>query len=142
MTSRENYPLTTRPTATEVRSPKNRVLAFLMAFFFGYLGVHRFYVGKFWTGLLLLFTGGGFGIWWIIDAIIILLGRFKDAEGRVLGPPNYEYRQLPAHQAPPRQFATSQSRPKKEEEDFDIEIEDPLEREFAELERQMKNKGQ
>jgi TM2 domain-containing membrane protein YozV len=141
MVSRENYPLTTRPTATEVRSPKNRVLAFLMAFFVGYLGVHRFYVGKFWTGLLLLFTGGGLGIWWIIDAIIIVLGRFKDADGRVLGPPNYEYRQLPAHQAPSRPLAATQSKPRTEEEDVDVEIEDPLETAFAELERQMKNKG-
>ncbi|MFU8807430.1 MAG: TM2 domain-containing protein, partial [Bradymonadaceae bacterium] len=53
MSARENYHLQTRPTAVEVRSPKNRVFAFLMAFFFGYLGVHRFYVGKFWTGLAL-----------------------------------------------------------------------------------------
>ncbi|MFU8805914.1 MAG: TM2 domain-containing protein [Bradymonadaceae bacterium] len=134
MASRENYPVQTRPTAIEVRSPKNRVFAFLMAFFFGVFGVHRFYVGKFWTGLALLFTGGGFGIWWIIDAIIILLGRFKDAEGRVLGPPQYEYRQIPAHQAPSRTVLDLET----EKDDEDVVFEDPLEAEFAQLEREMK----
>jgi len=71
----------------ERRSPKSRVLAALMAVFFGPMGVHRFYVGKFWSGLLLLVTLGGFGVWWIVDLVMILLGRFTDAEGRLLGPP-------------------------------------------------------
>ncbi len=83
----------TRPPSQsqlEPRSPKSRVLAALMCFFFGVFGVHRFYVGKFWTGLLLLATGGGFGVWWLVDLVIIALGRFKDAEDRVLGPPQVD----------------------------------------------------
>lgn len=63
-------------------SPRSRLAAFLLAIFFGVFGVHRFYVGKIWTGLLLLVTAGGFGIWWIVDAILIALGIFTDADGR------------------------------------------------------------
>lgn len=55
--------------------------AALLCFFFGFFGVHRFYVGKIGTGILFFFTGGGLGIWWIIDLIIIIVGEFKDAGG-------------------------------------------------------------
>ncbi len=63
-------------------SPRSRLAALLLAFFLGVFGVHRFYVGKIWTGLLQLLTGGGFGIWAVIDFVLILLGIFTDAEGR------------------------------------------------------------
>ena len=33
-------------------SPKSRLVAFLLCFFLGELGIHRFYVGKVGTGLL------------------------------------------------------------------------------------------
>jgi len=49
----------------------------LLCFFLGHFGVHRFYVGKIWTGLLMLLTGGGLGIWYIIDMVTIILGKFK-----------------------------------------------------------------
>ena len=55
--------------------------AALLCFFLGIFGIHRFYVGKFATGILQFFTAGGFGIWWIIDFILILLGEFKDEDG-------------------------------------------------------------
>jgi hypothetical protein len=102
--------------------------------------VHRFYVGKIWTGLLLLLTFGGFGFWWIIDAVLILIGRFKDSQGRVLGPPQYTYRALPSQHSAPPQLTTTAHRPVQNPDD-DLHIEDPLEAEFAELERQMKQKG-
>ena len=38
-------------------SPSHRWVAFVLCFFFGILGIHRFYVGKVGTGLLYLFTG-------------------------------------------------------------------------------------
>ena len=43
--------------------------AYLLWFcsFFGVLGLHRFYLGKFFTGLLWMFTGGFFGIGTIYD---------------------------------------------------------------------------
>lgn len=52
-------------------SPKSRIVALLLCFFFGVFGVHRFYVGKAGTGILYLLTAGGFGIGWLIDMITI-----------------------------------------------------------------------
>ena len=65
-------------------SPKSRLAAALLAWFVGIFGIHRFYVGKVGTGILMLVTLGGFGIWALIDAIVILVGSFKDKEGRLL----------------------------------------------------------
>jgi TM2 domain-containing membrane protein YozV len=63
-------------------SPKSRLVALLLCFFLGFLGVHRFYVGKIGTGILMVLTFGGLGIWALIDMIIIVVGAFKDKEGR------------------------------------------------------------
>jgi TM2 domain-containing membrane protein YozV len=52
--------------------------------FLGFLGVHRFYVGKVGTGILMLITLGGVGIWALIDFIMILSNNFKDNNGFVL----------------------------------------------------------
>jgi TM2 domain-containing membrane protein YozV len=72
-------------TATgEQASPKSRLVAALLAFFVGSLGVHRFYVGKVGTGILMLITLGALGIWTLIDFIVILVGSFRDKESRVL----------------------------------------------------------
>jgi serine/threonine protein kinase len=56
--------------------------AFLLGFFFGIFGAHRFYVGKIGTAFLQLFTFGGLGIWATIDWILILCKAFKDKKGR------------------------------------------------------------
>ena len=55
-------------------SKRSRLAAALMAFFLGWLGVHRFYVGKIGTAILMVLTVGGFGIWATIDLIMILTG--------------------------------------------------------------------
>jgi TM2 domain-containing membrane protein YozV len=66
-------------------SPKSRLVALLLCFFLGFLGVHRFYVGKVGTGVLTIVTlGGFFGIWPLIDLIMIAVGAFKDKEGRAV----------------------------------------------------------
>ena len=62
-------------------SPKNRLVAFLLCFFLGGLGIHRFYVGKAGTGVLWLLTMGCFGIGALVDWIMILCGTFKDING-------------------------------------------------------------
>ena len=63
---------------------KNKIVALLLCIFFGVLGVHRFYVGKIGSGILMLLTGGGCGILWIVDLIAIALGGFRDANGNFL----------------------------------------------------------
>ena len=65
-------------------SDKKMVPALLLCFFLGFLGVHRFYVGKVGTGILMIVTAGGVGIWVIVDFVMICTGSFKDKEGRGL----------------------------------------------------------
>lgn len=62
-------------------SDKKILPAFLLCFFFGVFGFHRFYVGKVGTGVLQLLTFGGFGIWALIDFIMIIVGAFTDKAG-------------------------------------------------------------
>ncbi|MGN1339973.1 MAG: NINE protein [Oscillospiraceae bacterium] len=56
------------PTGKE----KNKWVALLLCFFFGYLGIHRFYEGKIGTGILWMCTAGLFGVGTFIDFIILL----------------------------------------------------------------------
>ncbi|MBF0519890.1 MAG: TM2 domain-containing protein [Nitrospirae bacterium] len=59
-------------------SDKNRLVTLLLCFFLGAFGGHRFYVGKIGTGIAMLVTFGGIGIWALIDLVMIILGKFKD----------------------------------------------------------------
>jgi len=63
---------------------KSWLVALLLCLFVGVLGVHRFYVGKIGTGILQLLTVGGFGLWALIDLVLIIVGNFKDKQGQVL----------------------------------------------------------
>ena len=62
-------------------SVKGMVPAALLCFFLGAFGIHRFYVGKIGTGILMILTLGGLGIWTIIDFVMIIVGSFKDKQG-------------------------------------------------------------
>ena len=66
------------------KSEKDWIATLLLSLFFGGLGVHRFYVGKVGTGLLMLFTLGGLGIWALIDLIMVIVGKFTDGEGNLI----------------------------------------------------------
>ena len=55
---------------------------YLLTFFVGVLGVHRFYVGKIGTGFLMLLTLGGLGVWFLVDLILVVTGQFTNKEGQ------------------------------------------------------------
>jgi len=62
-------------------SDRKILIALLLCFFLGGLGIHRFYAGKVGTGILYLVTGGlcGFGI--LVDMILLVMGAFEDSDG-------------------------------------------------------------
>jgi TM2 domain-containing membrane protein YozV len=85
-------------TGTESRvSAKTKKVTFLLAFFLGAYGAHRFYVGKIKSAIAMLIltiiavtvmitTEEGIiyipiMIWWLIDWIMVLAGKFKDKNG-------------------------------------------------------------
>jgi len=80
-TANETAAAETGATAVGPVSDKAMVPAALLCFFLGALGLHRFYVGKVGTGILMLLTLGGLGIWSLIDLVMIIVGSFKDKDG-------------------------------------------------------------
>ncbi|MDX2525712.1 TM2 domain-containing protein [Streptomyces europaeiscabiei] len=66
-------------------SDKSKIVAGILSLFLGSFGVGRFYIGHVGLGLAQLFTCGGFGIWALVDGIILLTGsNTTDSNGRVL----------------------------------------------------------
>lgn len=65
-------------------SPKSKTTLILLSFFLGGFGIHRYYVGKIGTGILMTLTLGGLGIWTLIDFVYAVCGKFTDSEGFVI----------------------------------------------------------
>ena len=63
---------------------KSKTVALILSILIGTLGIDRFYLGYIGLGILKLITGGGLGIWWLIDIIMIATGKLKDANGNEL----------------------------------------------------------
>ena len=61
-----------------------QIAATILCFCLGGIGVHRFYVGKVGTGILMICTIGGLGIWWLIDFINEYDKSLYDKEGRLV----------------------------------------------------------
>lgn len=63
-------------------SQKSQGVALLLAIFLGFVAGHKWYLGSKWYwNLLFIVTGGGLGIWWIIDVIGIITGRYQPRNG-------------------------------------------------------------
>lgn len=62
--------------------------AWLLWFFLGVLGAHRFYMGRIGTGIAMLLTGGGLLIWTLVDVFLIpgmLRADQRKVQAEVLG---------------------------------------------------------
>ncbi|MFP5369001.1 MAG: TM2 domain-containing protein, partial [Actinomycetes bacterium] len=62
-------------------STKSFLVTWLLSLLLGVLGVDRFYLGKVGTGILKLVTLGGFGIWALVDLILVLANKTRDKQG-------------------------------------------------------------
>ena len=82
-------------------SGEKKLTLLLLCWLFGLLGVHRFYIGKYLTGSLYPLTWGLAAVlslskneiipiipvgllllWWIVDVMRIIMGKFTDRENR------------------------------------------------------------
>ena len=59
--------------AQAAKKDKNWIAALLLSILVGGLGIDRFYMGYVGLGILKLITLGGFGIWWLIDLILVAM---------------------------------------------------------------------
>ncbi|RMD51653.1 MAG: TM2 domain-containing protein, partial [Nitrospirae bacterium] len=59
-------------------------VALILCVLFGWLGLHRIYVEKLGTGIIEMFTFGGFFVGYILDFIMIAAGTFEDKDGKVV----------------------------------------------------------
>jgi TM2 domain-containing membrane protein YozV len=70
-----------KPVVAVQPAGRHFLAVFFISFMWGMFGVDRFYLGKIWTGILKLITFGGFGLWTIIDMVLIMSGAMRDKQG-------------------------------------------------------------
>lgn len=63
-------------------SGKSQVIALILCALIGGLGIHRFYLGYTWQGVVQLLTLGGCGIWALIDLVRIITGDLQPKNGK------------------------------------------------------------
>ncbi|MGI6595847.1 MAG: TM2 domain-containing protein [Elusimicrobia bacterium] len=63
---------------------KDWTITLILSILVGEFGIDRFYTGYVGLGILKLLTGGGCGIWWLIDIILIATGKYRDSNGNPL----------------------------------------------------------
>ena len=67
-----------------VFSERDWLSTLLISLFVGWFGIDRFYLGYTTLGILKLITFGGCGIWYVVDLILIAMGKLDDSQGRPL----------------------------------------------------------
>ncbi len=73
-----------QPVPPELAGSEKLILpAAMLCLVLGVFGAHRFYAGRPLSAVLQLLTLGGFGIWWVVDLIMLVTGHFKDADENV-----------------------------------------------------------
>ena len=64
------------------RSRKPKATAFLLCLLFGWLGIHRYYLGRYKSGILYTLTFGFFFIGVLVDLYLIATNEMTDSKGR------------------------------------------------------------
>lgn len=65
-----------------VASDRSRGIALVLGTLGGVFGLHRFYAGRVQSGIYMILTIGGLGMWWLYDMVMLAAGEFRDAAGR------------------------------------------------------------
>lgn len=60
---------------------KSQIIALVLVALVGGLGIHRFYLGYTWQGVVQLLTAGGCGVWALIDLVRIITGDLQPKNG-------------------------------------------------------------
>ena len=60
---------------------KSQIIALVLVALLGGLGIHRFYLGYTWQGVVQLLTLGGCGVWALIDLVRIITGDLQPKDG-------------------------------------------------------------
>ena len=73
-----------QPAKETINNDDRWLITLLLCILVGSLGVHRFYTGNILTGVLMLITLGGCGVWTIVDIVMIAGNTYRDSDGKTL----------------------------------------------------------